>query len=100
MTHFASADEAAGIAAQLACFDGLAAGLELPCSLANSAAILSYPETHGDWVRPGIMLYGASPFCSVSAESLGLKPAMTLASQVIAVQELKAGEAVGYGATF
>lgn len=100
MTHFASADEAAGIAAQLACFDGLAAGLELPCSLANSAAILRYPEAHGDWVRPGIMLYGASPFADENAKSLGLKPAMTLESQIISVQELKPGEAVGYGATF
>ena len=106
MTHFSTADalkgasEAEGVAAQLACFDGLAAGLALPRSLANSAAILRYPETHGDWVRPGIMLYGASPFADASAESLGLRPAMTLESGIIAVQALRAGEAVGYGATF
>jgi len=106
MTHFASADalkgtnEAEGVTAQLACFDGLAAGLALPRSLANSAAILRHPETHGDWVRPGIMLYGASPFGDASAESLGLKPVMTLESGIIAVQALQAGDAVGYGGTF
>lgn len=100
MTHFACADEAQGIAAQLACFDGLAEGLDAPRSLANSAAILRYPETHGDWVRPGIMLYGSSPFADASAASLDLKPAMTLTSAIIGLQELQAGEAVGYGATF
>lgn len=100
MTHFATADEAEGIAAQLACFDGLAAGLAAPMSLANSAAILRHPEAHRDWVRPGIMLYGASPFADESAENLGLKPVMTLESRIIAVQEVRAGEAVGYGATF
>lgn len=102
MSHFASADDAAeGVGAQLACFNELLpAARDLPLSLANSAAILRYPETHGDWVRPGIMLYGASPFGDTSAESLGLKPAMTLTSRIIAVQELKAGEAVGYGAAF
>ncbi|MBZ0095753.1 MAG: alanine racemase [Sulfuricella sp.] len=100
MTHFACADEAQGIAAQLACFDSLAAGLDAPRSLANSAAILRYPETHGDWVRPGIMLYGSSPFADASAASLDLRPAMTLTSAIIGVQELQAGEAVGYGAAF
>ncbi len=106
MTHFASADapkgtsESEGVAAQLACFDGLADGLALPRSLANSAAILRHPETHGDWVRPGIMLYGSSPFADASAESLDLKPVMTLESGIIAVQALRAGDAVGYGRTF
>ena len=106
MTHFASADapkgtsEAEGVAAQLACFDGLAAGLALPRSLANSAAILRHPETHGDCVRPGIMLYGSSPFADASAQSLDLKPVMTLESGIIAVQALRAGDAVGYGGTF
>jgi alanine racemase len=100
MTHFACADEAQGVAAQLACFDGLAAGLDVPRSLANSAAILRYPEAHGDWVRPGIMLYGSSPFADASAASLDLLPVMTLTSAVIGLQELRAGEAVGYGATY
>lgn len=100
MTHFATADEEAGIAAQLAVFGGAGAGLEYPRSLANSAAILRYPQAHGDWVRPGIMLYGASPFHGESAQSLGLQPAMTLASEVIAVQHLQPGAALGYGAAF
>ncbi len=100
MTHFACADEAQGIATQLACFDGLAAGLDAPRSLANSAAILRYPAAHGDWVRPGIMLYGSSPFADTNAESLDLKPVMTLTSAIIGVQELRAGNAVGYGATY
>lgn len=100
MTHFASADEAAGIAEQLHTFTGLAGGRNLPCSLANSAALLRYPKTHSDWVRPGIMLYGASPFADQSAEQLGLRPAMTLSSNIIAVQHLKAGDRVGYGGAF
>jgi alanine racemase len=100
MTHFACADEAQGIATQLACFNSLATGLGAPRCLANSAAILRYPESHGDWVRPGIMLYGSSPFADVSAASLDLKPVMTLTSAIIGVQELQAGEAAGYGATF
>ena len=100
MTHFACADEAQGVAAQLDCFNRLAAGLDAPRSLANSAALLRYPEAHGDWVRPGIMLYGSSPFADASAASLDLKPVMTLTSTLIGLQELQAGEAVGYGATF
>jgi alanine racemase len=68
--------------------------------VANSAATLRYPQTHRDWVRPGIMLYGASPFADVSAAALGLKPAMTLVSEIIGVQELAPGDAVGYGASF
>ncbi len=100
MTHFACADEAQGIADQLTCFNGLATGLDAPRSLANSAAILRHPAAHGDWVRPGIMLYGSSPFADASAVSLDLKPVMTLTSAIIGVQELQAGDAVGYGATF
>ena len=67
---------------------------------ANSAAILRYPETHGDWVRPGIMLYGCSPFPEGSGLDLGLKPAMTLESRIIAVQHMKRGDTVGYGGWF
>jgi alanine racemase len=100
MTHFACADEAQGIAAQFSCFNGLATGLDAPRCLANSAAILRYPESHGDWVRPGIMLYGSSPFSNASAASLDLKPVMSLTSALIGVQELRAGEAVGYGAAY
>jgi alanine racemase len=100
MTHFANADESRGVAAQLALFNDLAAPHRVARSLANSAALLRYPETHGDWIRPGIMLYGASPFAEVSAQQLGLKPAMTLSSRIIATQELRVGDEVGYGALF
>lgn len=100
MTHFASADEPEGVASQLDCFKRAVGDTPLPRCLANSAAILRYPETHADWVRPGIMLYGASPFPDQSAKQLGLKPAMTLESEVIAVRELKPGDRVGYGGVF
>ncbi len=100
MTHFAQADEAPGVATQLALFEQLTANHRLPRSLSNSAAILRHPAAHGDWVRPGIMLYGSSPFADVSAAALGLQPVMTLSSELISVRDLKAGDAVGYGATF
>lgn len=66
-------------------------------SLANSAAILRYPQTAYDWVRPGIMLYGGCPFAESDAASFNLKPVMTLHSRILAVQEIKPGERVGYG---
>ncbi|HUW25691.1 MAG TPA: alanine racemase [Gallionella sp.] len=100
MTHFANTDEARGIAEPLARFNNFAAPYRMPRSLANSATLLRYPEAHGDWVRPGLMLYGASPFAEVGAQQLGLQPVMTLRSRIIAVQELRAGDEVGYGALF
>ena len=69
-------------------------------SLANSAAVLSWPEAHFDMIRPGIALYGISPFAEKGADEFGLKPVMTLKSRLIAVREHKAGESVGYGATW
>jgi alanine racemase len=100
MTHFATADEAAGVTDQFELFDGLTREISSPRSMANSAAILRYPQTHADWVRPGIMLYGATPFPDQSAADLGLKPAMTLSSAIIAVQDLQPGQSVGYGHRF
>jgi len=100
MTHFAQADEAAGVSWQLKPFLNEIAGHGLPWSSANSAALLRYPETRGTWTRPGIMLYGVSPFADVSATELGLRPAMTLQSEIISVQTLQAGEGVGYGLLF
>jgi alanine racemase len=100
MTHFACADEAVGVSEQCARFTSLTQTLALPTCLANSAALLRNPETHGAWVRPGIMLYGASPFAEQSAAELGLQPAMSLVSKVIAVQQVKAGERVGYGGVY
>ncbi len=100
MTHFANADEARGVAWQIERMQRLPGYDSLPRTLANSAAILRYPETHGDWVRPGIMLYGCSPFPEGAGGDDGLKPAMTLESSIIAVQELKPGDALGYGSSF
>lgn len=100
MSHFADADGAGGVAGQMAVFEQAAAGIVAPRSLANSAATLRYPETHFDWIRPGIMLYGSSPFTDCSAADLGLRPVMTLASEIISVSELKPGDTVGYGGTF
>ncbi len=98
MTHFADADGATGIKAQLEWFNELSKDFQVPRSLANSAALIRFAdETRGDWARPGIMLYGCSPFADQSAESLGLKPAMTLTSEIIATQHLQPGEKVGYG---
>jgi len=100
MTHFAQADEAAGVDWQLQPFRDQMSAYGLPWSSANSAALLRYPETLGTWVRPGLMLYGASPFADVPAAQLGLRPAMTLQSEIIGVQRLQAGEGVGYGQLF
>jgi len=100
MTHFSHADEPEGVAEQLERFKGLTAAYRVPRSLANSAALLRYPATHSEWVRPGIMLYGASPFADTSAQQLGLRPVMTLTSELISVRELKAGDRVGYAGLF
>jgi alanine racemase len=100
MTHFATADGPEGVYEAMNRFETATHGLDLPCSLANSAAILAHPRTHGDTVREGIALYGATPFADRSADSLGLVPAMTLCSKLIAVQELGPGDPLGYGATF
>jgi len=66
-------------------------------SSSNSAAILKWPKTHGDWVRPGLMLYGASPITHIQAEDLNLKPVMTLQTKLITIRKVKQGEKVGYG---
>jgi alanine racemase len=74
---------------------------QAPRSMANSAALMRYPEARGDWVRPGIMLYGCSPFgIDQAAESLDLKPVMTLTAELIATQHLQRGERVGYGSSY
>jgi alanine racemase len=100
MTHFADADDARGVAWQMEAFERAVGGEKLPRSLANSAAILRHPETHADVVRPGIMLYGCSPFADSVGADLGLRPAMTLASEIIAAREIEAGARVGYGGTY
>jgi len=98
MTHLACADERHNPATetQLACFAGHIEGVEQQ-SIANSAAILAWPNAHKHWLRPGLMLYGASPFADTGAKDLGLKPGMQLISEVIALRQIAAGESVGYG---
>lgn len=100
MTHFAAADEVDGVQAALATFKQITQGFNYPTSLANSAAILSHPQTHGNWVRPGIMLYGATPSSTITAAQFGLKPVMHFTSEIICVQNLAAGETLGYGNRF
>jgi len=100
MTHFACADDRSDsmTAKQIECFDQTLANTSLACTLANSAGILGHPDSHRDWVRPGIMLYGANPFVDADAASLNLQPVMNLKSELIAVHDVAAGESVGYGA--
>jgi len=101
MTHFSDADSERGIAYQMEAFERGAEGIAGARSLSNSAAVLWHPAAHFDWVRPGIILYGASPSGVTSAiEGTGLQPAMTLASELIAVQTLSEGHTVGYGSKF
>jgi alanine racemase len=104
MTHFAHADDAQGVDAQMQVFKDTSHDLPGERSLANSAAVLrhgSAPEITADWVRPGIALYGSAPDHPLhDAAHWGLRPAMSLRSQVIATQDLKAGDEVGYGGVF
>jgi alanine racemase len=100
MTHFANADIAGGTDAPRQRFEAACAGLPGPRALCNSAALLAVPEAVADAVRPGIMLYGSSPFADRSATDCGLLPGMTLSSEIIGVQSLIPGDAVGYGSTF
>lgn len=102
MTHLANADavDDALTVHQLRSFARTVAGLPGERSIANTAGVFGWVESQGDagdWVRPGLALYGASPFASRSAASLGLRPAMTLLSQVIAVKQVPSGATVGYG---
>ncbi|WP_020202745.1 MULTISPECIES: alanine racemase [Cupriavidus] len=101
MTHFSDADSPRGIAHQLAVFDAATANLPGEASLSNSAATLWHPQAHRAWVRPGIVLYGASPSgVAADVSSFGLQPAMSLHSELISVQDLQPGDTVGYGSLF
>jgi len=102
MSHLARADErdCDVTLQQLQVFEQATAGLPGARSLANSAGILGWPQTHFDWVRPGIMLYGASPFADSLAVDEGLRPVMTFQTQLIAINRLRQGDPVGYGGTW
>ncbi len=102
MTHLANADDRASAytEGQLRVFRQATEGLEGERSVANSAGVLGWPATHAHWNRPGIMLYGCSPFGAREPVQPGLEPVMTLSSRLIAINELEAGAAVGYGSTY
>ncbi len=103
LSHFASADQPDDPKnqQQLDCFLTLSEHFQGEClSMANSAALVSQEQALFDFVRPGIMLYGSSPLAGVSAEDLGLQPAMALKSALIAVKKLKKGQTIGYSATW
>lgn len=101
MAHFADAEKPDGIDDAMLRIEQAAEGLNCPRSLSNSAGTLWHPEAHFDWVRPGIILYGASPSGQwQDIANSGLKPVMTLRSEIIGVQTLKAGDTVGYGSRY
>ncbi len=102
MTHFPCADDFTNpiTDVQIAEFFNITKNYSDKKSIANSAIILQHSVASRDWVRPGIMLYGASPLNYMSADNLDLKPVMTLSSRIIAIHELPAGAAIGYGSTW
>ncbi|MEY4643171.1 MAG: hypothetical protein RLZZ596_2 [Pseudomonadota bacterium] len=107
MTHFSDAEGPHGIAAQLDCFEDATRDLPGERSLCNSAAILRHMggdasrPLHSDWVRAGLMLYGAAPdFPQHGAHDWQLQPTMTLSTRLVALQDLRAGDTVGYGSSF
>ena len=102
MSHFANADDTSDSFNnnQLDSFIKVNNSIDGERSMANSAAIIGYPQSHFDVVRPGIMLYGSSPFADRSATDLGLQPVMQFESALVEIRQIKAGEAIGYGGTF
>lgn len=102
MTHLAVANEHNNPLTQhqLENFKKICGDIEVEKTIANSAAVIGLPETHAEWIRPGLMLYGVSPMLDSHAEQIGLKPVMTLESELISIQKLQKGEPVGYGATW
>ena len=102
MTHLACADERNNLRTvqQLSAFRAIADSLAVERSVANSAGLLAWPNAQLEWVRPGLMLYGVSPFADGTAQEFDLRPAMTLMTQLIAVRDVKAGELVGYGGSW
>jgi len=102
LSHFCCADDESAdhTPQQRRLFLQTLEGMKGERSLANSAAVLAWPDSHLDWVRPGVMLYGSSPLLHASADDLGLRPVMTLVTQLIAVTQRRQGDMVGYGATW
>jgi alanine racemase len=99
MTHFACADELENTMTsdQIIEFKNITSGLNIQFSLANSAALLAWPESHSHWNRPGYMLYGESPLSQEHVNATGIKPVMTLKSAITTIKFIKSGDSVGYG---
>ncbi len=103
MSHLANADDPddSRTPQQLTRFDKLQQRLDASnCSLANSAGVCGWPDSHHQWVRPGLMLFGATPLRGSAAEQLGLQPVLTLKSSLIAINSIKAGSHIGYGGRY
>lgn len=102
ITHFSDADipSLPKTNQQIKLFNETVKDLESERSLANSAAIIAFPKSHADYVRPGLMLYGASPIIGKTAKEFDLKPVMTVTSEIIAIRHQKKGDQIGYGSTF
>jgi alanine racemase len=102
MTHFSDAPTITNAKThkQTTVFKEVTANWEGENGLANSAAILNWPESYSEWIRPGIILYGISPMDHISGQELGYLPVMTLTSKIIAIQNIKKGESVGYNSTW
>lgn len=101
MTHFASSQskDTAITQKQIDVFQRIVAPYSEPCSLSNSAGILAWPAARQQWVRPGLMLYGGSPFIPTEKKPL-LKPVMRLTAPIKAIRRIEAGDAVGYDGSF
>lgn len=102
MTHFACADlfDHDFTKKQIGIFLEMLGQHSYSLSMANSAAILKWPESHGQWIRPGLALYGVSPFLQTTGLDIGLQPVMSLKSEIIAIQSCEKGDIIGYGATY
>ncbi|MBE9568937.1 MAG: alanine racemase, partial [Proteobacteria bacterium] len=102
MSHFANSDDVGNSLnnKQIESFLNVTNDIDIECSMANSAAIMRLPASHFEVVRPGIMLYGSSPFADVSAAELGLQSVMQFESFLLDIKQVKAGESIGYGSTY
>lgn len=102
MTHLALANDRNSMmtAKQIECFEEICKDLNGEKTIANSASILAFPQSHADWVRPGLMLFGVSPFPESNGIDERLQAVMTLESRLISVKQLKKGDSVGYGASW
>lgn len=102
MTHLAEADNLKSPATleQVSIFNEITKDFSGPRSIANSAGVLGWPDTHADWIRPGVVLYGVSPFADSCGQDYNLRPVMTFSTHLFAIQRVRKGERIGYGGTW